>query len=787
MQSLDHRCSQLDAARKLARGELMDPEAVAAVESHLTSCEACRETFRVEIGDRYPHFESYTIVGMLGRGGFGTVYKALHHWKGRYEALKVLFAETTIREAYFQNEVRLVAQLRHPSIATLYDAQLTGSPMFYTMEYVRGQHLDAYLRDQIVSLERRIAILRAVAEAIGYAHQTGVAHRDLKPQNVLIDEHGQPRIVDFGIGKRLGLIDQRTGQPAAEAQSPGGVLGTYGYIAPEQRDARHVDARADIYALGALLFHVVTGEPAKFATKLAHLRGVLRQRGVARSDDLAAIIARCVATDPESRYASTAALIDDLDRFTSGRAVHARTDASTADRTARVIAFVLRNHPTAVAVALVLVIAAVLSIGSVALGARAASAARARQRPEIAMIAVRPSTIDAVREQRIGGDLPGFAAANRKSWRLLYGRLMERLAAARPRVLAWDMYFPDCQPEYDEALVRGMRAVGAPVIVLADRTDVNGEPVLCPAIRDAAWDWAIQYAQRPGMIRGEIEMPLAMGRGFNPPILSLPVAVLAAVRFPDCIPEAVVDPERLTIRYQHRSLETGAARWRSETDEVRLYAVQAIRDPTPALRAGDQSYQTRIRTDDVLAWGARTTPLEQVLDADDRTLEALLGGKVVLIGRQIPGEDEYSLATGESVFGSQIVAAAIDAVLGQGQLEQREHGWIAFWVVAWCAMGGWIGHVIPTTITRHPGAAVCAIGGVALATLLAGVIGGASFPGQLLFHATVAAAAALGALSVAWIVRVLHRRQMELLPAPLWGEPASGDAPTVVARDAKPS
>jgi hypothetical protein len=780
MRSTRQRCPHAELVRALARGELTGDDSSTA-ESHLSTCEPCRGEFRHESADRYPRFKGYTIVGILGRGGFGTVYKALHHAKARFEALKVLFAETTVREAYFQNEVRLVARLRHPHIATLYDAQLSGSPMFYTMEYVRGQHLDAYLREHDVPLERRIAILKGVAEAIGYAHQQGIAHRDLKPQNILIDELGQPRIVDFGIGKRLGLIDQRTGARADGAESPGGVLGTYGYIAPEQRDARPVDARADIYALGALLFHVVTGEPAKFATRLVHLRSVLKQQGLARSDDLAAIIARCVATEPDSRYADTHALIDDLDRFIAGRTVRARTDAPVSYKLARVSAYLLRNHPAAVAVTTLVIIATLMSLGAVGLGIRAPAAMTPAERPPVALIAFTPTTVEAIRAGQIGTELAGLSADDRKSWRLLYGLLMERLAAAKPCVVAWDMYFGDCQPDYDPALIRGVRALKAPVLVLAQDTDVNDEPLLCAAIREAVWGWGVTYAYPLDAIKGEFLMSLARTRGFNPPSLALPVMVRAAARHPDAVPEATATEGRLNIRYRLRAPAEGASRWHADTDELSIYDVETVEYPSRTFRAGDKLYQARFRTDEILAWATRTIAAERALTADDATLRAWFGGKVILIGRQIPGEDQHALSGGETVYGSQAVAAAIEDVLSQMQLVGRDRWRVAAWVVLWCAAGGFAGWFAPAAFARRPGPAVCAAVLVCVAAGVGGTISGADLPNRLWSAVLIAGGAALSATAAAWFVRILHRRQLQLLPTPLWGDTDTGDASTVVA------
>jgi serine/threonine protein kinase len=219
----------------------------------LEQSEAARELFRQLTAGRYPRLPNYTIIGQIGKGGFGVVYKAVHHDKERVEALKVLFSKTPLLTEYFQNEVHLIARLRHQNIATLFEAQLSTPPLYYTMEFVEGERLNDYLKKYTVSLAERIRIIRTVAAAIEYAHAQGVVHRDLKPQNILIDDAGQPHVVDFGIAKKLALTEVRP--PRAEDtshESHEGPVGTLGYIAPEQEKGGPVDARADIFALVGL-------------------------------------------------------------------------------------------------------------------------------------------------------------------------------------------------------------------------------------------------------------------------------------------------------------------------------------------------------------------------------------------------------------------------------------------------------------------------------------------------------------------------------------------------------
>ena len=142
------------------------------VQRHLEQCEPCRAVFRKLTADRFPRLRSYTVIARIGAGAFGEVFKVIHHVKQRTEALKLLYTETRFRTASFVNEVHAIARLRHPNIATLFDAQLAAPPLYYTMELVEGRQLDEHFRSPDVTLAERIEIFRQVALAMDYAHRT---------------------------------------------------------------------------------------------------------------------------------------------------------------------------------------------------------------------------------------------------------------------------------------------------------------------------------------------------------------------------------------------------------------------------------------------------------------------------------------------------------------------------------------------------------------------------------------------------------------------------------------
>jgi CHASE2 domain-containing sensor protein len=758
-------CGHRQQVEALAAGDLTGA-AQRDVEQHLEQCEPCRAHFRQLTADRFPRFRGYTILAELGRGGFGHVYKAIHHGKARVEAMKVLFGKTPLREAYFENEVHLVARLRHPYLATLYEAHLNAPPLYYTMEYVAGQQLDAYLHSHDVSLEERIEIIKKVATAVAYAHGQGVVHRDLKPQNILIDPQNQPRIVDFGISKRLGLAgaaDTGGASPRTE-----GALGTYGYMAPEQIAGGAVDARADIYALGVLLFHVITGLPARSVAEPDRLLARLRERHVSRADDLAAIITHAARPAPEERYPTCLALVADLDRYLAGREVQAQTNPTAGYHAIRLAALVLRTYPRSVQVAATAVIVATLTLAFWTTGARWCVAGTGQ--PQTALIAVTPDTLTAAANGRIGAALPGFDPNERPSWRLLYGRLLEKLAEAGPRVVVWDYTFRTCDPRYDAALVRGIRNCGVPVVVGSAKFDVNGEPQLCAAIHAAAQAWGLLLVTRADTLRAEVNVPLALQRGFNPAIPSLALAGFAAARFPDCDVDIDVQPTQLELRYRRRHVAAGERRWRgaAETDRIPIFSVDPAGTRSPDLEAEDRPAHGRFRLDDVAVWAQRAIPLEQVLTAEAQQVRAWFGGRAVLVGQMLPGLDQHELRSDQTVFGCQVQTAILDALLAGAFIHRVDRPGLLGRVCVWCALASLAAGAVP--LCRR--GAVWPVLASAAAAMLTGILltfalaGGATSAWAV--EATIAGCALLSAGGLAVFIRQLHERQLHLAPTPVW-------------------
>ncbi|TWT46038.1 Serine/threonine-protein kinase PrkC [Phycisphaerae bacterium RAS1] len=763
-------CTNADTTTTLAAGALHGEEKHRAQE-HLEICLSCRLAFRRGAAGRFPPFPNYTILERIGEGGFGVVYKAINHVTQRTEALKLLNSRTPLRSAYFANEVRLIARLRHPNIATLYEAHLSSPPLFYTMEYVEGQRLDEHVRSHNLSLADRIGLVRQVVAAIGHAHAQGVIHRDLKPQNVMIDRGGQARVVDFGIARRLGLARDEQTPPGHE-----GALGTYGYIAPEQMLGQPPDERADIYALGAMLCAVVTGQPARVATRLPQVFELLRQRDVVRPGDLAAIIAGCVDRLPERRYASCEELLRDLDNYLAGRPL---THSEPAAKLTRVAAFVLMRSPLAVQAVIVAVCAALLTVFLNA-GRPRTLAAGDGMDVGVTLVGLSQKTIAAMRERRIGGDIAGLDARDQKSWRLLHGRLMSRLARAAPAVVAWDYYFPDCQPEFDTGLIAGVRELTCPVIVGSADFDAGGEPRLCRTIREAVHAWGSLASVSPGARSQEFVLPYCIQRGFEPLIPGLAVAAFAAARHPECDAAYRVEQRLCEIRYRRRSVAEGQARWLPEPDYLPIVDVGQVR-AAGIFQKRDIVMNGRVP---IPAPGERQIPqvaYEDILNADDAQLRAWFAGQAVVVGQMIPGRDQHTLKDGRQIFGCEVHAQALRKLLEGVVIQPITTPMLFLRLATWSFLAALLAAALPQARKlRKRHLAAIAAGSTVFGLLLATY--GATGPSAAAERETNLAVGVLllvgGLCYAAWGVR---RRQLQLSPGAVWLPADQSSASTVTA------
>ncbi len=289
-----------------------------------------------------PAIGPYAVVREIGRGGMGVVYEARQVNPSRAVALKVLRSAFPTREALyrFRHESEILGALRHPGIAQVYEAgvaELDGPPggqalPFFAMELVPGEPLTAYADRRGLDLRQRLALLASVCDAVQHAHQNGVIHRDLKPGNILVDEQGRPKVLDFGVARAARTETEATSEHTAAGQ----LIGTLPYMSPEQvsGDPRGVDTRADVYALGVMLFELITGQLPHDLRGLGLADAIRRireeppprpaalRRGL--DADLETIVATAMDKDVARRYASAAALADDIRHYLRNEPIGAR-------------------------------------------------------------------------------------------------------------------------------------------------------------------------------------------------------------------------------------------------------------------------------------------------------------------------------------------------------------------------------------------------------------------------------------------------------------------------------
>ena len=263
----------------------------------------------------------YRVTGFLGAGGMGEVYLGEHTKIGRLAAIKVLLpdvADANFKSRFF-NEARLQAGLQHPHIATLYDFQETGGQLYIFMEFVNGESLEDLIKNRAFSIDETLAAFASVCEAIAYIHQNGVIHRDIKSQNIKLTSTGTVKLLDFGIAKD---------SSSHGLTQTGGVIGTPHYLAPEQLDGKPATAQGDVWALGVLLYEMLTNQMPFTGDTLTGLILQIMSVNYAAPEELnpaiprevAAIVKKCLQKNAANRYQTADELLADVRRVLRGEA-----------------------------------------------------------------------------------------------------------------------------------------------------------------------------------------------------------------------------------------------------------------------------------------------------------------------------------------------------------------------------------------------------------------------------------------------------------------------------------
>jgi tRNA A-37 threonylcarbamoyl transferase component Bud32 len=287
---------------------------------------ADREPFPRQIG-------SYTLLRRIGTGAMGAVYEALQAQPQRRVALKLIRSDQMSEELLrrFSIEVQALGRLSHDGIARIYEGGTAdtslGRQPYFVMELVDGLPLDKYVAEHHVGIRECLTLMMRVAEAVQHAHHQDVIHRDLKPANIVVDEAGQPKILDFGVARMVGA--ERPSAAVATRTQVGVLLGTLPYMSPEQTegDPEHFDQRSDVYALGVITYKLLAGElPYRFEGGFIEAISIIQETTPKRLGDIDArlrgdletVVSKALAKERKHRYQTAQGFADDLRRVVNG-------------------------------------------------------------------------------------------------------------------------------------------------------------------------------------------------------------------------------------------------------------------------------------------------------------------------------------------------------------------------------------------------------------------------------------------------------------------------------------
>lgn len=665
-------------------------------------------------------FEGYEILRELSRGGQGVVYLAHEKATKRKVAIKVLrdgphaSNEATKR---FQREIELIARLEHADIVAVLHAGVTANGLpYFVMPYIRGRPLTEFVNAESLTLLDVCRIFARICDALHHAHGRGVIHRDLKPSNVLVEDEGQPRILDFGLAKILAGAGDSLVSVSRTA------FGTLAYMAPEQVRGNPdlIDARTDVYAIGVLLYSSLTGQmpyptngpPVETMQHILTTEPVPPSRLRADLDrQIDTIVLKCLAKERGDRYSGADSVAEDLRSFVSGEPISARRDhfAYVVRKLAR---NVMSRHPivTAVLIALATTVLGQAVLNPLVMRTTILTHLFERAVSQIADTTPPGASLRHVRILGIQDDpptsalfkragLPDESMDNPRSLRRVHGVLLKRLAAASPRVVVLDIVF-GARSDFDRELIDGVQTLndaGVPVIAAVQTwwTNEQGAPELNPELAPLT---------RWGCIQGEFEnnpwrILLIMRRGPRHPLPSLALAAVAAYAEPRGAPTYEFDDAKntVTIGYQKPAPnDSGTTAWLPTESELILSYVHRVEsgtalDACEGLEPNDLvGFRVSSMTDQSVLHRA-TLGYGDVLAASPHQLRDIAEGRAVIIGDLRSGVDRHRFGQPTGQPGCYAHAVMIEQLLQELAFPGRRPAPLAFSAsaaVAMCAVAG---------------------------------------------------------------------------------------------------
>lgn len=652
--------------------------------------------------ERLPVVGEYFSIGNLGEGASGMVYRAVR-WGPHPQvvALKLLrLIADEDKRRFFEREVEILKALACRHVARYLDSGTVHGTSYLCMELVEGTPLDEYLAAHAPTLDAKLAVFAQVARAVAELHDAGVIHRDLKPRHIIVDPTGQPHIVDLGLSAvrsdDWGTVIRRT------QTQLGRIIGTIKYMSPEQAwgGLYPTDYRADIWSLGVMLFEIVThggspysAEPLEGMPPADALLYRIQHETPARpqiSDphfaaSLTTLITRCLAHEPRRRLDSAHALAEDLERIRAQQHITTRPLPVTyrAERIAIGLALRARTALWSVCIlgTVVAIFAAVFLLNvhwvttadaySPSTQQRLAQAASLRGEIDFCIAGFRDSTEQAVVEYAESNGLPGVTT-DLRTWRGVHATLMNRLAAAQPLMLIWDVFFQSPQAQ-DGEFVRAAQVLdeaGVPIVVAVRAYRDDGEPELSRNLMDPLGD--LLHTGMP-TARDMVALPgeyLLAFRREDRIHASLIVAAFSALCYPHCQPEIYWPSrsEKLQLRYRKRN----EGNYLGTIDDLQVHSRKEVLKENVLEKAGDLVAYAAFPLRSVEHWQERTTPYEKLLRMPSDELRRLVRGRIVMVAdtrspARWQARDLHSVRIGgkvvENVPGGYLLASGMLALI----------------------------------------------------------------------------------------------------------------------------